>query len=379
MPHAKPSRGIGSSLTIRQVGRADFHVMTAITVTKQASQNASVMAETALTAFLTHLRGERRASPRTIEAYERDVRTFLVFLTEHLGAEVTLAALAGLEAKDLRAYLAHRRMDNTPNGPHALSHRSLSRALAAIRVFFRYLDRNYGIDNAHIRRVRGPKAKPSLPRPVSADAAKALIVLASGQANGVSSGHETETWVGARDAAILALMYGAGLRVGEVLAITGQDLTVNKTMADTLIVHGKGGKTRMVPILPAVAEAVACYVAAAPFAFDRDNHLFRGVKGGPLNARQIQRRMADLRAQLGLPDSATPHALRHSFATHLLGNGADLRAIQELLGHADLSTTQVYTQIDTARLLDAYDKAHPRTQTPNPHPPPGRLSHPRDN
>lgn len=310
-------------------------------------------AHDALAAFLVHLRGERRAAQRTIEAYERDITAFLRFLTDHLGDIPALEDLADLVARDIRAYMAYRRTDQTrKGGPAALSHRSLGRALAAIRMFYRYLDRAYGLENAHIRRVRTPKAQRALPRPVSEDAARALLHLA---------GEDRPTpWVGARDVAILALMYGAGLRVGEVLTLTGRD--AKHAMGDALIVQGKGGKSRGVPILPAVAEAVSRHVAACPYTLEPDRPLFRGVKGGPLNPRQVQRLMADLRLRLGLSETATPHALRHAFATHLLSHGADLRAIQDLLGHADLKTTQVYTAVDTARLLEAYDAAHPRAE-----------------
>lgn len=320
------------------------------------TQTGETSAGEALARFVAHLRGERRASAHTVEAYDRDIRAFLAFLTHHRGEAMTLGVLGALEARDLRAYLAYRRSDHTGHGgPAALTHRSLGRALAATRSFFRYLDRAYGVENDHVRRVRGPKSPASLPRPVSEVAAKALLALAGEDTGGAPP------WVGARDAAVLALMYGAGLRVGEALALTGAD--AKDAMGEALVVRGKGGKSRGVPILPAVADAAARYVALAPFTLSADRPLFRGVKGGPLTARQVQRLMSTLRVRLGLPESATPHALRHAFATHLLAGGADLRVIQDLLGHADLRTTQVYTHVDTARLVSAYDAAHPRAQS----------------
>ncbi len=305
-------------------------------------------AHRALDQFLAYLRGERRYSARTVDAYERDVGAFLTFLTAHLGEPAKLTDLAGLHARDLRAYLAFRRQNHAPTGPSPLSHGSLARALAAIRSYFRYLERSHGVLNAQIARVCGPKTQRCAPRPVTEEAAKALLELAS---------EGPIAWVAARDAAVLSLLYGAGLRIGEALSLTGADAPLR----DALRVQGKGDKQRLVPILPAVAEAVERYIAMAPFQLDAKRPLFRGVKGGPLSARQVQRLMARLRATLGLPDTATPHALRHAFATHLLAGGADLRAIQELLGHSDLSTTQVYTQVDAERLLAVYDAAHPRS------------------
>ncbi len=305
-------------------------------------------ASEALAAFLDHLRGERRASPRTVEAYARDVSAFLGFLAEHAGEEPTLSALSALEARDLRAYLAHRRRDDAP-----LSPRSLARALAAIRSFFRYLARRYGLKNDDIALVRGPKAPRTAPRPVDETAARALLDLADEEGR--------EPWVGARDAAVLALLYGAGLRISEALALTGGDAPLGEAAR----IQGKGGKTRIAPILPAVHEAVEAYRGQCPFALIDEAPLFRGFRGGPLGARAVQKTVAKLRGFLGLPESATPHALRHAFATHLLAGGADLRSIQELLGHADLSTTQIYAEVDLESLRETYERAHPRARILN--------------
>jgi integrase/recombinase XerC len=303
----------------------------------------NITAEEARLAYLAYLRGERRASPRTGEAYGRDLAAFLAFLIEHLGASPRLADLAELQARDFRAYLAKRR-----SGPDGLSPRSAARALAAIRGFFRYLARRYGTRNEELALVLGPKVARSLPRPVSEDAAFALLNLAEID--------DDEPWVGARDAAVLALLYGAGLRISEALSLIGAD----HPLGEALTVKGKGGKERVVPILKPVADAVARYVALCPHAIAPRSALFRAKRGGALGPRAVQARMEGLRAQLGLPATATPHALRHAFATHLLSHGADLRAIQELLGHADLSTTQIYADVDADTLLGIYDQAHPR-------------------
>ncbi|HVY87103.1 MAG TPA: tyrosine recombinase XerC [Caulobacterales bacterium] len=293
--------------------------------------------------WVAHLRDERRFAPRSVEAYERDVGAFLDFLAEHLGGVVTSAALAALEPRDLRAYLAHRR-----SGPDALSDRSISRALAAIRSFYRWLDRRKGVANPRLSLVRGPKLKASLPRPVSEKAARDLIDEAEASANA--------PWIGARDAALITLLYAAGLRISEALSLTGAD----RPLPDTLRILGKGGKERIVPVLAAARDAVERYASMAPFALTSDAPLFRGVRGGALSPRIAQALMARLRAALGLPSSATPHALRHAFATHLLAKGGDLRAIQELLGHESLSTTQRYAAVEAEKIFAAYRAAHPR-------------------
>ena len=298
---------------------------------------------TLLSAWVRYLADERRFSPHTVEAYGRDVAAFLGFLTEHVGEDPTASTLTAVEPRDLRAYLAFRRQ-----GDNRLNDRSLSRALAAIRAFYRWLERRKGVENARIGLVRGPRLKPTLPRPVSESAAFALIAEAEAD--------NEAPWIAARDAAMLTLLYAAGLRISEALALTGRD----HPLPETLRVIGKGNKTRLAPMLPAAREAIAAYVHACPFALARDEPLFRGARGGALNPRIVQGLMARLRVRLGLPDSATPHALRHAFATHLLAGGGDLRTIQELLGHASLSTTQRYADVDSERLVEGYKSAHPR-------------------
>jgi integrase/recombinase XerC len=294
-------------------------------------------------AWIAHLRDERRFAPNSVEAYGRDVEAFLDFLAGHLGGEPTGRTLAELEPRDLRAYLAYRRQ-----GPEGLSDRSISRALAAIRSFFRFLERRHGIENARLSLVRGPKLKRALPRPVSETAARELISEARDAAE--------QTWVGARDAALVTLLYAAGMRISEALALTGAD----RPLGETLRVVGKGHKERVVPVLPAAREAVERYAECCPYALEKDAPLFRAIRGGAMTPRMAQAVMQHLRVRLGLPSSATPHALRHAFATHLLANGADLRAIQELLGHESLSTTQGYTNVEAQKILQAYRAAHPR-------------------
>jgi integrase/recombinase XerC len=298
----------------------------------------------ALAAWLGHLRNERRASPRTLEAYARCVGTYLAFLERHRGEALAAGALAGVSAAELRAYLASRR-----RGEDTLSPRSIGQALSAIRSFHRWLDRRLGIANAQIGLVRGPRQPASVPRPVSEDQARGLLEESEADPN-------REDWEGARDRAVLTLLYGCGLRISEGLSLTGADAP----LGETLRVTGKGSKTRVAPVLPAVRRAVDAYLAQSPFPLERDQPLFRAKRGGALSPRHVQATVQRLRGRLGLPASATPHALRHAFATHLLGAGADLRSIQELLGHASLSTTQKYTEVDAARLLAAYASAHPR-------------------
>jgi integrase/recombinase XerC len=293
--------------------------------------------------WIAHLRDERRFADNSLDAYQRDVAAFLGFLTQHLGGEPSARDLAEIEPRDLRAYLAHRRQ-----GDDALSDRSISRALAAIRSFYRYLERRHGIANARLALVRGPRLKRSLPRPVSEASARDLIAEAQDQAN--------EDWIGARDAALLTLLYAAGLRISEALSLTGADLP----LSETLRITGKGGKERIVPLISPAREAIARYAKLCPYALTEDAPLFRAVRGGALSPRMAQALMERLRAHLGLPSSATPHALRHSFATHLLANGGDLRAIQELLGHESLSTTQAYTSVEAQKILQLYRRAHPR-------------------
>lgn len=307
-------------------------------------QGESPPAADALAAWLDHLRNERRVSPRTLEAYGRDVAAFLGFLAHHLGGPIGLADLRSLQPADLRAYLAHRR-----RGDDALQDRSLARALSAIRAFFAFLERRHGVANARLKLVRGPRLKALLPRPVSEEAAVALIAEAGEDAR--------EPWIAARDAAVFTLLYAAGLRISEALGLKGSD----RPLPQSLRILGKGAKARMAPILPAARDAVEAYATLCPHTLTPDGALFRGARGGPLSPRIVQARMATLRAGLGLPKSATPHALRHAFATHLLAAGGDLRAIQELLGHASVSTTARYAEAEAARLAEVYARAHPRS------------------
>ena len=297
--------------------------------------------------WLAHLGHERRLSPKTLEAYGRDLNQFRAFLDEHLGASPDLKAVAALKPADLRAFLGQRRRDGAGN-------RTLMRQLAALRSLARFGERDGRLSAAAFAATRGPRLGKGLPRPLDARAAAAVTKADS------RIGEDRPDWVLARDAAVLSLLYGSGLRISEALGLTRAQAPAST--GDALTVLGKGGKTRMVPVLPVVVDAIAEYLAQCPWRLEPDGPLFVGVKGGPLSPRIIQLAVEGLRGSLGLPGSATPHALRHSFATHLLGRGGDLRAIQELLGHASLSTTQVYTRIDSSRLLAAYDAAHPRAR-----------------
>ncbi len=301
-------------------------------------------ADQALAAWLEHLSHERRLSPRTLEAYGHIGRLYLAFLERHRGEPQTLAGLGAVTAAELRAHLAERR-----GGDRPLNGRSISQTLSAIRAFHGFLDRRCGVNAPQLALVRGPRLKPTLPRPVTEDQARGL--LAEPEAD-----PDAAPWEAARDRAVLTLLYGCGLRISEGLSLTRADVP----LPEALRIAGKGGKTRLAPVLPAVGAAIDAYLALLPFPLEPQDALFRARRGGPLGARQVQAAMQRLRGRLGLPASATPHALRHSFATHLLGAGADLRSIQQLLGHASLSTTQKYTAVDAARLLDAYAAAHPR-------------------
>jgi integrase/recombinase XerC len=305
---------------------------------------AALSAQEARRLWLEHLANERRASPRTLEAYGFAAGRYIAFLEQHRGEALAVAGLASVSAGEVRAWLAHLR-----GGEHPLSPRSLSQALSAIRTFHRFLDCRLDAPNAAIALVRGPRVKPGAPRPVSEDQARGLIAEPA-------LDPDREDWEVARDQAVLTLLYGCGLRISEGLSLKRSDAP----LAAELRITGKGGKTRIVPVLPAVAAAVEAYLAELPFALAPDEPLFRAKRGGPLSPRHVQATVQALRSRLGLPSSATPHALRHSFATHLLGAGADLRSIQELLGHASLSTTQRYTDVDAERLLTAYAAAHPR-------------------
>ena len=290
-----------------------------------------------------HLGAERRMSPKTLEAYRRDVLQFLSFLAGHLGGAPSLKDLAALAPADVRAFLAARRAEG-------IGSRSLMRTLAGIRAFARFLERNGKGKVGALAAVRAPKIAKTLPRPLPATAAKDMTDPE------LAAGDEREPWIHARDAAVLALLYGSGLRISEALGLKRGEFGAR----DTITVTGKGNKQRMVPVLPQVAALVADYIALCPYELPEAGPLFVGAKGGALSPRIIQLAMARLRGALGLPETATPHALRHSFATHLLAGGGDLRSIQELLGHASLSTTQIYTQVDAERLIEAYRSAHPR-------------------
>jgi integrase/recombinase XerC len=294
-------------------------------------------------AWLTSLGSERRLAALTLDAYERDSRQFLHFLTGHCGGPPGLAEVAELRPADLRAFLAARRKDGAGS-------RTLGRGLAGIRSFLRFLERRGLANAAGAAALRAPKQPKSLPKPLSAPDARRVV--------GARDQLAEEPWIAARNAAVLTLLYGCGLRISEALALTAADMT--DARAGMLRVTGKGGKTRLVPVLPAATRALDVYRTLCPHHLEPERPLFRGARGGPLAPAMIQREMRSLRSALNLPETATPHALRHSFATHLLAGGGDLRTIQELLGHASLSTTQIYTAVDTARLLDVYEAAHPR-------------------
>jgi integrase/recombinase XerC len=292
--------------------------------------------------WLVQLTQERRLAAKTADAYERDLRQFLGFMTRHLGGPPRIADLADLRPLDLRAFMAERRRQGA-------GARTLGRGLAGIRSFLRHLERKGLANAAGAGATRAPKQPKSLPKPLSArDASR--VVDSDLQLS-------DEPWIAARNAAVLTLLYGCGLRISEALSLTGADLPRD---GDALRITGKGGKTRIVPLLPVAREAIDEYLKLSPYAPGPGAPMFRGARGGPLQPAIIQKEMRRLRAALDLPDTATPHALRHSFATHLLAGGGDLRTIQELLGHASLSTTQVYTGVDSSRLLDIYDRAHPR-------------------
>lgn len=299
-----------------------------------------------ITHWLSHLRAERRLSPKTLEAYARDVRQCMVFLGEHWGASVTLQRFAAIEATDIRAFMAMRRADD-------IGGRSLARSLAGLRSFGRFLEREGKGKVGALSAIRAPKIGKSLPKPIQMAAAKRFADADE------RAGEDRDPWIWARDAAVMALLYGSGLRISEALGLKRREVPLPGA-GDVLVVTGKGNKTRMVPVLQNVLALVQDYVAVCPHPLPPEGPIFVGARGGPLNARIIQLTMERLRGALGLPDSATPHALRHSFATHLLSRGGDLRAIQELLGHASLSTTQIYTGIDSERLLEVYRTAHPR-------------------
>lgn len=303
--------------------------------------HASTGAFNLLQRWLASITALQGASDKTVEAYQRDVAGFIGFLSNHFGGDLGKTKLGQIKITDMRAWMAFERRRGV--GP-----RSLARELSAVKSFFRWLGEAEGIEVTAPLATRAPKFKPQLPRPVARDQAKALIDIAELQT--------TDNWTGARDAAVITLLYGCGLRISEALGLDRKAAT----LGETLRIRGKGGKDRIVPVLPAARKAVNEYLALCPYPLDPEHPLFVGVRGKRLNARHIQKVMEQTRMQLGLPATATPHAMRHSFATHLLEAGGDLRAIQELLGHASLSTTQAYTALDQARLMEVYKKAHPK-------------------
>lgn len=295
----------------------------------------------ALSLWLDHLRALDGAAAHTLTAYAHDVTGFLGFMSLHNGGTEGLAAIARIDHSDLRAWMAAERA-------RGLSARSLARALSSVKNFIGWLAARENLDATTVLSARSPKYRRKLPRPLSIEGARDMIEAVGDQAR--------EDWIAARDTAVITLLYGCGLRISEALGLTG----AAHPLPEILRITGKGGKTRIVPTLPATREAVATYAKLCTFDLTADAPLFRGARGGALNPRLIALVMEKTRLQLGLPATATPHALRHSFATHLLGAGGDLRAIQELLGHASLSTTQAYTAVDAARLMEVYDRAHPR-------------------
>ncbi len=301
----------------------------------------SAAAVAARDAWLESEKALKNASENTLTAYFGDVTDFLAFMTLHKGEQQGLAPLSKLKVIDMRAWMAQERSKD-------VGARSLARKLSAVKGFFRWLSEREGFDATAVLSTRSPKFQKKLPRPLAEDAARAVIETAELQS--------TKGWVGARDTAVITLLYGCGLRISEALALNAEDAPLPEVMR----IIGKGGKERIVPVIPAARSAVEVYIQQAPFPIEGDMPLFRGVRGGRLNARQIQGVMQQIRMQLGLPATATPHAMRHSFATHLLEAGGDLRAIQELLGHASLSTTQSYTAVDTARLMEVYNNTHPK-------------------
>ena len=295
----------------------------------------------ALARWLDHLKALDGASAHTLKAYQADVSGFLGFLHSHHGEGLGVARLSQVSQSDMRSWMAHER-------GRGLSSRSLARALSSVKGFMRWLADREGFDPSHVLAARAPKFQRKLPRPLAEDAAQKMIEQVDLQA--------MEPWIAARDGAVVTLLYGCGLRISEALGLTG----ASYPLPEVLRIRGKGDKERIVPVLPAARDAVAEYVRLCPYPVEEGAALFRGARGGPLNPRLIAKAMEQARMALGLPASATPHAMRHSFATHLLAAGGDLRAIQELLGHASLSTTQIYTAVDSARLMEVYQSAHPR-------------------
>ena len=301
----------------------------------------SPAARDALDRWATHERAIKAAAPNTIKAYVQDVSEFIGFMTRYKAEPQGLGALEHITIRDMRAWMANAR----GNG---LTARSLSRALSAVKTFYKWLAKQNGFEPTAVLTIRAPKFQKKLPRPLTAKAA--------GQVIETMADLQPESWVAARDLAVATLLYGCGLRISEALSLRFKDTPLKSSLHMT----GKGGKTRVVPVLPIARDAVDDYLHKCPYAIAPDDQIFRGVQGKPLSPRMVQKSMETTRAILGLPASATPHALRHSFASHLLQSGGDLRAIQELLGHSSLSTTQAYTAIDSAHLMDVYAKAHPK-------------------
>lgn len=303
----------------------------------------SAAARDALEQWLLSQSALKGASENTLTAYRGDVVDFIAFLTNYHGDAQGLGPLSRITVTDMRAWMAHERKSG-------IGARSLARKLSAVKSFYRWLADREGFEPTAVLSARSPKFQKKLPRPLSPDAAKAMIDTVELQS--------TKGWIGARDAAVVTLLYGCGLRISEALGLTGRDVP----LGDALRIVGKGGKERVVPVLPIARQAVARYVGQCPYDLESDSPLFRGERGGALNARLVQKVTEQARMQLGLPATATPHAMRHSFATHLLAAGGDLRAIQELLGHASLSTTQAYTSVDTVHLMKVYEQAHPKAK-----------------
>ncbi len=312
-------------------------------MTAEGSLAISAEQRAALADWLAQLSALKGASPHTITAYAHDLRGFLAFLAAHRGGPQSLAATLATPQADLRAWMAHERA-------RGLDARSLARALSAVKSFTAWAADRSGTPATTLLSARGPRFRRKLPRPLTEEAAADMLETVGLQAR--------DDWQQARDTAVVTLLYGCGLRISEALSLTGRDLP----LPEVLRITGKGAKTRLVPVLPAARDAVATYARLCPYDLAPDAALFRGTRGGPLSPRLIQLAMERARLQLGLPATATPHALRHSFATHLLSAGGDLRAIQELLGHASLSTTQGYTAVDAARLMEVYEAAHPRAR-----------------
>jgi len=301
----------------------------------------SPAARDALETWLAGLKALSDIAENTAAAYLADVSGFLAFMSQHKGQPQGLGALAQITISDMRAWMAHER-------GRGVAARSLARSLSAVKNFYRWLSEREGFEATAVLSMRTPKFQKKLPRPLAENAARAMLETVELQS--------TSPWVAARDVAVVTLLYGSGLRISEALGLTGADVP----LPDVLHITGKGGKDRLVPVINLAREAVNRYVRICPFEMVPDAPVFRGTRGAKLNPRAIQKVMENARMQLGLPSTATPHALRHSFATHLLSAGGDLRSIQELLGHSSLSTTQAYTAVDTARLMEVYDATHPK-------------------